>query len=128
MRSLHTLYKIVLSEAIKNNRSPKYGICHLIQDAKFALVDKITFKEEERLDNHFKANRPHRSKGSFKEFAHDKSYRWDEGKNRPSGAYWWDTDEEGKVQRYLFLNALIEYTAPWYIKVWRKVVNFKLFI
>lgn len=128
MRSVHTLYKIVLAEALIKGRDAGYGLCNLIQDVKFSSHNAITTDEEDKLLKYMKKLRPIRDrKHPFAKFAWNEEYHWDAENNQPWGVYWWNTNEEGKVQRHLFLKALIEYTTPWHIKIWRKVVNFKLF-
>lgn len=114
MKSLYSIYKIVLSIAKKRNITD-YGICHNISIAKGN--DRITSKEEEKVIKHFKSCRP--TFNRFADFREHPSYHWLDDK--PFGAYWWETDREGYNQRLLFLQALIEDTKPWYIKLWDKI-------
>ena len=122
MRSIHKMYKVVQEEAQRRQRDTSYGLCHLIQDAKYADSNSLSDKEEEALIKHFKKHRPMRSrKHPFHSFAYNSAYRWNVNEDKPRGAYWWETDKEGKKQRLLFLEALIVHTRPWYIKLWDRI-------
>lgn len=122
MRSVHKMYKVVREDAQKKQRDVQYGICHLIQDAKYADSNELSVKEEEALKRHLHKLRPTRDpKHPFSSFAYNKDYKWSTEENKPVGSYWWKNNEGGKKQRLLLLEALIMHTRPWYIKIWDKI-------
>jgi len=129
MRKLCTLYRIVLEEAPIRGRGVDYGLCHMIQDGKYTgNKDHLTEEEQDKLIRHMNTLRPNRTKSHpFRSFAYDVTYKWNYNEGIPFGSYWWLNNEKGKEQRILFLEALIEYTTPWYVKLWRQLNYFDVF-
>lgn len=97
MRSLHTMYKIILNDFEQRDGSIK-GICQFIINAK-----SLTVKERNKLLFHFTNNKPRYYR--YREFWDHESFTANE--------FWWDSNHpESTNQRYLFIQKMIEITKP----------------
>lgn len=109
MRSLSTLYRIAYGRIMWAEDGDYRGMCHLFT----TMCDDglITSNEYIRLKNNLEKNRP--SEWKHVEFAAEKSYNWDDD----DGDYYWFP--RGKLAlRKKFLQKMINYSKPWYIKLY----------